>query len=147
MTYKAWLFAIALLVLGAQAAFGQATQIFSATLTGTFSCNDFNVVKTKLPLFVAFDTNEFVLALDSNFTEIFLDVTIFALYDASSTSIVFGAFEEAPNLIAVVNGSAKVSGNLATSFSGTVNLLSSNGVQNCILNGSVKSGKLLAVQP
>jgi hypothetical protein len=106
MTYKAWLFAIVFVVLGAHAASAQGIEVFSATLTGTESCGNFNVQKIKQPIFVAFDSSEFVFALDINFNNIVADATIFAIYDASSTSIVFGAFEDDTEIIGVATGIA-----------------------------------------
>ena len=140
MRLKACFLGVALVLLSGTAVFAQGIEVFSATLTGIESCGDFNLIKLKQPIFVAFDSNEFVFATDINFNNIIADAVIFAVYDASSTSIVFGAFEDDPAIIGVATGTAKVSGGFVTGFAGTLNALGSNG---CILSGAVKSGKRL----
>src|ERR1051325_10083124 len=116
MRLKACFLGVALVLLSGTAVFAQGIEVFSATLTGVESCGDFNLIKLKLPIFVAFDANEFVFATDIGFNNIIADAAIIFVYDTSATSIVFGAGEDDANIFGTAIGTARVSGGVVTSF-------------------------------
>lgn len=139
MSYKSCFLGILLLLLVVPAAaFGQ--EIFSASLTGTEACGDFNAGKIKQTIFVAFADTGIVFAADAQFNIILAAAQMYQVYQTSNTAIAFSAFENDSDVIGVAIGTAKVNGNVVLSFTGTLNALSSNG---CFISGTVKSGKRL----
>jgi hypothetical protein len=119
-------------------AFAQTVEL-SATLSGTRACGDMNIVKLKLPQFVRFDGSFFDVFLDSNFSNLYVSLEIFAAYEITSTTFAVGAISTT-SPAALFEGTVKVTAK-SFSFTGVYN----DADDPCFSYGTIKSGKIIAV--
>jgi asparagine N-glycosylation enzyme membrane subunit Stt3 len=127
-------------------AFAQTVEL-SATLSGTQTCADFDTIKLKQTLFVSFDGSFFDVFLDSGFSNLYVSLEIFQVYQIGHTltsdTYTVGAFSNSPHA-ALFEGTVKITSKSFTAVGAFIDYDESN---DCMSYGTLKSGKIIAVLP
>jgi len=119
---------------------------FSASLTGTQTCGNFDTVKLKQTVFVRFDTSSFAfsLYLDSGFTNLYVTLLPIQVYQIGQTNttdtFTVGAASSSPHA-ALFEGTLKVSNTSLTAVGAFVDY--DDGGTECMNYGTLKSLKLI----
>src|ERR1043165_10007629 len=80
MFHKACFLGILLLLAAPGGAHAAPALQFSASLTGTQTCADFDTAKLKQTVFVSYDGSSFNVYRDSNFSSLYVSLQIFEVY-------------------------------------------------------------------
>jgi len=144
MSYKACFLGI-LLLAAPGAVFAQSTVNFSASLTGTQTCADFDTVKLKQTVFVSFDGDTFNVFRDSGFSNLYVSLQVFQAYQighaGSTDTYTVGAFSNSPHA-ALFEGTVKISNTSVTAVGAFIDY-NETSVPECMNYGTLKSLKLI----
>src|SRR5262249_36566347 len=122
-------------------AFAQTLQ-FSASLTGTQTCADFDTAKLKLTLFVSYDGTSFNVFRNSNFSSLYVSLPIFEVYQigqGSTNTFTVGAISTDVSHPALFEGTVKISNK---SFSAVGAFVDYDGGASECINYGVLSAKI-----
>ncbi len=125
------------------AAFAQTIQ-FSASLTGTQTCGNFDTIKLKKTVFVSFDGDFFNVFLDSGFSNLYVSLQVFQAYQigqtATTDTYTVGAFHSSPHA-ALFEGTLKISNTSVTAVGAFIDY--DDGGTECMNYGVLKSLKII----
>ena len=146
MSYKACFLGILLLLAVPGAVFAQTTINFSASLTGTQTCGDFDTVKLKQTVFVKFNPSSFSfnVFLDSGFSNLYVTLLPLQHYQigqtATTDTYTIGAASSSPHA-ALFEGTVKISNTSVTAVGAFVDY--DENVTDCMNYGTLKSLKII----